>query len=69
MTTASLLRHGVGHMRTLLDGLTALLAAREIDSLDGIRGRMSRRDLNNPIAFERAGYVHMLQSYQVPYAK
>ena len=23
MTTSSLLRHGVGHMRTLLDGLTA----------------------------------------------
>ena len=31
MTTSSLLRHGVGHMRTLLDGLSALLAAREIE--------------------------------------
>lgn len=68
MTTAALLRHGVGHMRTLLDGLTALLTARGIDSIGAIRGRMSQRNLNNPVAFERAGYVHMLQNYQVPRA-
>lgn len=35
--TSSLLRHGVRHMRTLVDGLSALLAAREIESLDDIR--------------------------------
>lgn len=66
MTTASLLRHGAEHMRTLLDGLTALLAARGIDSLGAIRGRMSRRNLKDPEAFDRAGYVHMLQSYRAP---
>lgn len=64
MTTASLLRHGAGHMRTLLDGLTALLAARGIESLDAVRGRMSRRNLEDPSVLERAGYVQMLQSYQ-----
>lgn len=64
MTTSSLLRRGVGHMRTLLDGLSALLAAREIESLDEIRGRMSRRHLKNPAAFERANYIHTLQSYR-----
>lgn len=65
MTTASLLRHGVGHMRTLLDGLTDLLAARDIDSLDAVRGRMSQRNLRNPAEFERAGYIRMLQSHEV----
>ena len=49
---ALLPRHGVGHMRTLLHGLSALLAAREIDSLRDIRGRMSQRHLRNPTAFE-----------------
>lgn len=63
MTTSSLLRHGAKHMRTLLDGLSALLAAREIGSLSGIRGRMSQKNLENPMAFERANYVHMLQGY------
>lgn len=67
MTTAALLRHGAGHMRNLVDGLTALLSARDIDSLGDIRGRMSLRHLKDPMAFERAAYVHMLQSYGVPH--
>ena len=66
MTTSSLLRHGVAHMRALLDGLSALLAARDIGSLDEIRGRMSQRNLKNPTAFERANYVDMLQRYHMP---
>ena len=65
MTTSSLLRHGIGHMRTLLDGLSSLLAAREIESLDEIRGCMSQKNVKNPMAFERANYIHMLQGYHV----
>ena len=68
MTTSSLLRHGVGHMRTLVDELSGLLAAREIESLDEIRGRMSQQNVKNPTAFERANYIHMLQGYHVPHA-
>ncbi len=66
MTTSSLLRHGVGHMRTLIDGLVSLLAARELDSLTGIRGRMSQKHLRNPTAFERLNYMRMLQRYHSP---
>ncbi|HDZ73671.1 MAG TPA: dihydroorotate dehydrogenase-like protein [Aurantimonas coralicida] len=65
MTTSSLLRHGVAHMRTLVDELSKLLAAREIDSLDKIRGRMSQRNQKDPTAFERANYVHILQGYHI----
>ena len=63
MTTSSLLRHGVEHMRTLLDGLSALLAARGIARLDEVRGRMSRERLPEPAALERAHYIRMLQGY------
>ncbi len=66
MTTSSLLRHGIGHMRALVEGLTLLLAARGIDTLKDIRGRMSRQSLNNPAAFERANYVQILQGYHLP---
>lgn len=65
MTTSSLLRHGVRHMRTLLDGLSALLVARDIESLDEIRGCMSQQNLKDPTAFERANYVQILQGYHV----
>lgn len=64
MTTSALLRHGVGHMQTLLEGLSSLLAARKIGALDRIRGRMSQRNLKDPTAFERANYVHVLQGYR-----
>jgi len=67
MTTSSLLRHGIAHIRTLLSGLSALLAAREIDSLRDIRGRMSQQNVKNATAFERANYINILQGYHVGY--
>lgn len=63
MTTSALLRHGPAHMRVLLDGLKALLEARGLDSLTGIRGLMSHKQLQNPVAFERLNYMRMLQGY------
>ena len=62
MTTSALLRHGVGYMQTLLDGLTDWLEARDIDAVSRIRGRMSRRALPDAAAFERANYITILQS-------
>jgi dihydroorotate dehydrogenase (fumarate) len=64
MTTSSLLRHGLGHMAKLVDGLATLLAAREISSVSEMRGRMSQKNLANPTAFERANYIHIMQGYQ-----
>lgn len=62
MTTSALLRHGVGHMRTLVTGLSALLAARGV-GLDEVRGRMSRSRLAGAGTLERAHYIRMLQGY------
>ena len=63
MTTTALLRHGLKHIETLVEGLRNWLAARYIDSVAGIRGRMSRGVLNDPTAFDRANYIRILQSY------
>jgi len=62
MTTSALLRHGIGHMRTLIDGLAAWLAARGIGSVSALRGRMSHRSVRDPLAFERANYMEILRS-------
>jgi dihydroorotate dehydrogenase (fumarate) len=67
MTTSALLRHGVGHMRTLRDGLHALLTARELESVAEIRGRMSQQNVNDPTLFERANYIRILHGYEVPH--
>ena len=66
MTTSALLRHGPKHMRSLVDGLVKMLAARGFNSVDEIRGCMSRKNLKAPADFERANYVHMLQDYRQP---
>lgn len=65
MTTSSLLRHGIGHIKDLLGGLQSWLAARDVESLESIRGRMSHRNINDPAAFERANYIKTLQSHRV----
>ncbi|WP_200866927.1 hypothetical protein [Sphingobium sp. Ant17] len=65
MTTSALLRHGIPHMKTLIEGLTTLLAARGVASLADVRGRMSQRHLKDPAAFERANYIHILHGHPV----
>jgi dihydroorotate dehydrogenase (fumarate) len=62
MTTSALLRHGVGHMRTLLQGLTNWLDARGAH-LSDIRGRMSQHRIKDPGAFERMNYIRILQGF------
>jgi dihydroorotate dehydrogenase (fumarate) len=64
MTTAALLRHGIGHIKALVGGLEAWLAARDVDSVAAIRGRMSHRNVPDPTAFERANYIKMLHGYR-----
>ena len=63
MTTTALLRHGLEHMATLAEGLRDWLAARDIDSVAGVRGQMSRGALTDPTAFDRANYIRILRSY------
>ena len=63
MTTSALLKHGVGHMKVLLDGLKSWLAARDLENLDRVRGRLSQRNVSDPSAFARANYIRILQGY------
>ena len=67
MTTSALLRHGAGHLRTLVSGLSEWLDRHGCDSVAQVRGSMSLRKVANPEAFERANYVRILQSYRSPY--
>jgi dihydroorotate dehydrogenase (fumarate) len=64
MATSALLRHGIGHMKVLLDDLKKWLAARDLDTLDRIRGRLSQQNIADPTAFARANYIRVLHSYQ-----
>ncbi|RAU22525.1 dihydroorotate dehydrogenase [Paramagnetospirillum kuznetsovii] len=62
MTTSALMRHGVGYMKTLHDGLVADLKSREVEKLSDIRGRMSRGAVKDVAAFDRVNYIRILRS-------
>ncbi len=66
-TTSSLLRNGVGHMKTLLDGVTGWMERRGYESIGQMKGSMSQQKVGDPSAFERANYIKVLQSYKSPY--
>jgi dihydroorotate dehydrogenase (fumarate) len=63
MTTSALLKHGTDYMGVLLDGLTSWLAARDLTSLDNVRGRLSQRNITDKSAFARANYIRVLHGY------
>ena len=64
MSTSSLLRHGIGHMTVLRDGLRDWLDRRGYDSVDQIRGLMSLENITDPGAFERANYIRLLEGFE-----
>jgi dihydroorotate dehydrogenase (fumarate) len=63
MTTSALLRHGIGHMRTLHDGLAEWFESRGTTAAS-MRGKMSLRRVKDPTAFQRANYIRILQGWQ-----
>jgi len=58
-----LLQNGVGHVSTLLTGVTRWMEEHEYESIDEMKGSLSQRSVPEPAAFERANYMKTLQSY------
>ena len=63
MTTSSLLRHGVDHLRILLNDLETWCAAREFEALSRFQGMLSQQKIQNPAGIDRADYIRILQGY------
>ena len=69
MTASALLRHGVGHLQTLVTGLDEWLDARYVSSVAKLRGSMSQANVAEPERFERANYIRILQGWRHPYVR
>ena len=63
MLVVTLLRHGIGHLKTIEEDLITWLQEHEYDSLDTLRGSMSQRNSPDPSEFERVQYMRAIQSY------
>ena len=66
MMTSALLRHGPGHVNTVITQLSEWLDDREYISSDQLRGSMSYRTTDDPATFERAQYYRALHSWTTP---
>jgi dihydroorotate dehydrogenase (fumarate) len=67
MTTSALLKNGIGHLATLLNGLTTWMEQKEYASVGQMKGSMSQQRVADPSAFERANYIKILENYKSPY--
>ena len=63
MMTSALLRNGVGHIATVLDGIRAWMEQYEYTSIRQMQGSMSQKSVAEPAAFVRANYMKVLSSY------
>jgi dihydroorotate dehydrogenase (fumarate) len=67
MTTSALLKNGIDHLSTLVDGLTSWMDKRGYVSVQQMKGSMSQQNVGDPTAFERANYIKILETYKSPY--
>ena len=65
MVASSVLRHGAGHVRVMLDELTQWMEEHDYSSIRIMQGSMSQRACADPAAFERANYMRVLRSYAI----
>ena len=64
MMASELLQNGVGRITEILREMTEWMEAREYESVQQMIGSMSRTNVAEPTAFERANYMKMLASYR-----
>jgi dihydroorotate dehydrogenase (fumarate) len=67
MTTSSLVRHGAGYARTLLEGLEHWMARKQFDSVADFRGLLAVPAGAESSASARAGYVTALEKAKSTY--
>jgi dihydroorotate dehydrogenase (fumarate) len=63
MVASALYRHGIGVLRTLVDGMSDWLAAKEFGALEQVKGMLSSRRCPNPEALVRADFAKAITSY------
>lgn len=63
MMASILLMQGPGHLTKLLREMEAWLEEHEYESVEQLKGSMSRRNCPDPSALERANYMHALSNY------
>jgi dihydroorotate dehydrogenase (fumarate) len=62
---SALVKHGIPHLAKILAGMEDWLDKRGLGSIDAARGTLSQRSVQDPGAYERAQYVHLILSQNI----
>ncbi len=62
---SALVKNGIPHLGKVLAGIEEWLDAHGAASVDDVRGSVSQRAVQDPGAFERAQYVHLILSQNI----
>ncbi|HKI70016.1 MAG TPA: dihydroorotate dehydrogenase-like protein [Verrucomicrobiae bacterium] len=65
MLCSTLIRHGIGHIRTIERELLAWMEEHEYESVKQLKGSLSQKNCPAPSEFERAQYMRAISSYPV----
>ena len=63
MTASALLRHAPERIGVILEWIRDWMIEREYDSIEQLKGSVSRGNVPDPAVYERANYYQMLQSW------
>jgi dihydroorotate dehydrogenase (fumarate) len=62
---SALVKNGIPHMAKILAGIEDWLDKRGLGAVDAARGTLSQRSVQDPAAYERAQYVHLILSQNI----
>jgi len=62
---STLVKNGIPHLGKILAGIEEWMDRRGASTLDDVRGSLSQRSTQDPAAFERAQYVHLILSQNI----
>jgi dihydroorotate dehydrogenase (fumarate) len=62
---SSLVKNGIPHLGKVLAGMEDWLDRRGAGAIDEVRGTLSQKEIQDPAAFERAQYVHLILSQNI----
>jgi len=65
MIASALLANGPDHVRTMLADMQSWLDEREFESVDQMKGSMSRLSVQDPSAYERGNYMRAIAQYTI----
>jgi dihydroorotate dehydrogenase (fumarate) len=63
MMASALLVNGIGHLQSVLQEMQQWMEGHDYDSVEQMKGSMSRSSYANPAAFERANYIKALHTF------